>query len=887
LGTRNGAWSKTIKIPGTNHNNSILGNVFNINLTTFDFDPLKKVDVQQIVDGQVIFEGTFQLRKINKKWLSSTEFKVEYDCSVKNDASSLFADLSGKFLTDLDLSQYDHFFKEQTVIDSFNSGNYLDGYQYFLGFNGSDVDYWGRNFIPAVYARTYLDAIINEAGYSYDFPEMDELNFNNLIIPFNGEVYSPAIDRKFLFRAGTDTLSTYNLYQNFGNGLAPNQSYSNAGYPDTPIRYNDTQNPPLNFIDNSGVYNTTLYRYDVSAFTGSMDFTYNVRGQIGLTVSGGTPETTQIIGDVFLNPRARVKVYDANGVVLGIIGELDLTDDASTVSNLNVNGADLGPILFFSFVPVREINATGSATFSSGIFGGNAAYIQVEMQSVIFGQSNFLGAFGPSSLAPNGGGHFTTFQFRQDQSNSVVDNVLFNTASSEIAEDTQIYTSTLVPKEYKQSEFLLDLSKMFNLYIYQDTSDNKRVIIKTRDRFYADGDNLDWNEKIDLKSVDLEFLSNTQKKIKKLTYAPDDEDVTLKEYQEFTRETYGQLRYVFENEHIRDTDEMITTFSPTVTIYANGMYLPYIDSQEPNNNVRILQIGDVLKGQWNYVQYQPNPQGVFLPSKTPYQAYRHAGMLWPNPIDPELDISFGTPQYFAYPVSLMTNANLYNRFYRNQLQILERGKILRAEFRLTAADIATIKFDERIWLLESWWNINRIIDFDATKPGLTRVELVSADSALPEFIAGQFTIESGSASNFYGKAAQAPQGKNEFGPGTSNIGIWGKENVINAGSGNIVVVGDRNAVRGREQIVLGQDNQVSGQNVAVLGIEGGRFDESNRVYLATPIVVSNFIQAGRDEVLSPFPDAKTINYVSGSRDEVRNLGFHSMENQIQAGRNSI
>jgi hypothetical protein len=871
LGTRNGQWSKTIKLPGTNHNNDVLGSVFNINLSTFDFDPLKKVNVKQVVDGQVVFQGIFQLRKIHKKYSSPTEYKIEYDCTVKNDASSLFSDLSGKFLTDLNMSSYDHMFTQSLVTASIQNGNYIDGYQYFLGYNGFETDYYGKNLIPAVYARTYLDKIIEEAGYFYEFPEAEELNFNNLIIPFNGEYYAPALDRKYLFKAGVSTQVDYPMMQHVGNGITFNNNFTY--FPETPFRYDDDNEPQYNWLDVSGLYNETLYRYDVSGFQGTMDFTTRLRGQIGITPNGPAG-VVDIKGYVRLRPNLKVRVRDANGTLLLTLLDRDILPDDQERFDDNITGLTTG-----QFNPVRDINIEDTAVYSS-VLTPNAAYIEVTLSTFVTFQGNFLGSW-------DGGNTYTTlFSLRQFASENGQDNVFFNQPSAEIGEGTEIFMSTVVPKEYKQSEFLLDLAKMHNLYIYQDPTNEKRVILKTRDRFYADGSVIEWNDKIDMSTIDIDFLSNSQNKIKKLTYADDSDDVLLKAYQEQTREVYGQLRYVFENEFTRDTDEMKTVLSSTPTIYANGLYLPYIDSEKPNNNVRILQIGYPLEGDWQYVKFGA-VSGIITPIKTPYTTYRHAGMVWPTPLDPELDISFGTPQYFAYPIERMTNANLYNRFYRNQLQILERGKMLKAKFRLTASDIATLEFNERIYLLESWWNINRIIDWDVTKPGLTQVELVSADSGLPPFIPGQFFIESSSASQYYGKAAEVPHGKNEFGPGTSNTKIFGKDNLVHPNSGNLIIIGDRNSVSGRESLVLGTANQVSGKNVAVLGITGSRFDESDRVYMTTPVIISPFISAGRDEVLSAFPDAKVVNLVSGSRDEVRELGTHSIENIIFSGKDRV
>jgi hypothetical protein len=62
--------------------------------------------------------------------------------------------------------------------------------------------------------------------------------------------------------------------------------------------------------------------------------------------------------------------------------------------------------------------------------------------------------------------------------------------------------------------------------------------------------------------------------------------------------------------------------------------------------------------------------------------------------------------------------------------------MLVAYFNLNEADIQTLKLNDKIRIDNSWWNINKVIDYDANSESPTKVELISIDTEidLPPFI---------------------------------------------------------------------------------------------------------------------------------------------------------
>jgi hypothetical protein len=59
---------------------------------------------------------------------------------------------------------------------------------------------------------------------------------------------------------------------------------------------------------------------------------------------------------------------------------------------------------------------------------------------------------------------------------------------------------------------------------------------------------------------------------------------------------------------------------------------------------------------------------------------------------------------------------------------INSGKMLTAMFNLKDTDIQALRLNDKIRIDNSWWNINRVIDYNANANQLTQVELISIDS---------------------------------------------------------------------------------------------------------------------------------------------------------------
>ena len=285
-----------------------------------------------------------------------------------------------------------------------------------------------------------------------------------------------------------------------------------------------------------------------------------------------------------------------------------------------------------------------------------------------------------------------------------------------------------------------------------------------------------------------------------------------------------------------------------------------------------------------------------------------------DPINSRYDLNFGQSTTY-FPYETLTNNNLFNLYYKNQFDEItsKDSRIITAQFYLNAADIADFKFSDTIFIDDQYYKVNKINNYDPTKNGLTTVELIksglenvtikrisdTAPTNNPIEVPGDAidivergqqpfltalsnntntikrpnSIVGGSDNTVYGEAVLIVGNDNRV--SSNDNFILGSNNAINFSSNGVLVVGDSNNVASGVQnsIIFGSNTSVVNSNTLQI----------NQKF----IVTSNFISAGRDEVLNMYFDNKPINYISASFDMVREFGSQDPVNYITSGRDQI
>jgi hypothetical protein len=281
-----------------------------------------------------------------------------------------------------------------------------------------------------------------------------------------------------------------------------------------------------------------------------------------------------------------------------------------------------------------------------------------------------------------------------------------------------------VPQKIKQSDFVKSIFQMYNLFADVDPSQPNNIILTHRDEYYDNGTERDWTYKLAKdREQNLEFLPDVSNKRLVLTYKPD-KDTPNTLYIDATKEIYGQQEYIFNSEYVKDVDTKELIFSPTPIAQTTfGAVVPMIDGQAPKTNIRILYDG----GEQTCGSYDIIESGVTgTYGVTTYPAITH----FDDALTPSFDINFGTCDFYYYNPQTLTNNTLYNMYWRRTINQINDGKMLTAFFYLKENDIHSLKLNDKIRIDNSWWNINRVIDYNANTDGLTKVELISVDTEL-------------------------------------------------------------------------------------------------------------------------------------------------------------
>jgi hypothetical protein len=342
---------------------------------------------------------------------------------------------------------------------------------------------------------------------------------------------------------------------------------------------------------------------------------------------------------------------------------------------------------------------------------------------------------------------------------------------------------------------------MYNLYVTEDPNSETNLILLHRDAYYDSGKAVDWtNLLMKDKEQSVIFIPELNNKKLRLTHKADT-DSPNKVYTDVTREIYGQVEVTFENEYVKGIDVKETIFSPTpVQPTVFGAFLPLLNGAAPKTNIRILfDNGELTAQDVNILSGYDTVTATG--GKYPYLS--HFGGA--DPLNPTFDINFAECQYYYYQVAQNTNNNLYNIYWRRTVAQINGGKLLTAYFYLRENDIQLMELNDKIRIDNSWWSINKVIDYNANNLQPTKVELISLETEidLPTFYSGTTTPVGP------GDGTQIQSIMNTY-RSTTNVTTNNNDSII-IGSGN--VVGD-----GLRALVVGDGLSIENDGIATTNL---------------------------------------------------------------------
>ncbi len=685
---RTGTFSKTIVLAGTDNNNQLLNHYYDVNIDAGTFDVSQLTYCQVMQNDVVIMENAvLQLISVNKSQLTDAhEQIVNYEVLIKDTKAELFTAITNAELTDLDFSDLNHFSNSTSIIASFGFTQ-ANGYKYVLPYD-TDALYNVRQIKPAIYAKTYFDRIFANAGFTYTWTDLQNARFDKLLIPYNGD--ENQIDWTDYKVLAENTYTTTNAQPATGSFIPFWEQLDNW----------------TEILDTQGIFDPVTGEYtaptDVDpAASQSYEFKFNITYNIVFNNTGANP-VRPVFYNTTLGAYAPIPRY--------FYPYLRATNITGSIANLT-------PILIDSYIAsgttIYGAYANVGVTTPSGyITAGDLLKIRAGISSQMQNNLHYW---------QTAGGVNTRVDINIDITDIKLE-IIPNSNTQPIG--GFVTMNQYVPVKIKQSDFVKSVFQMYNLFVDVDPNQPNNIILTHRDEYYDNGAQKDWTYKLAKdREQNLEFLPDVSNKRLILTYKQDN-DTPNTLYFEATREIYGQQEYIFNSEYVKDVDTKELIFSPTPIAQTTfGAVVPMIDGQAPKTNIRILYDGgeqpcgsyDIIDGGLT------GTYGV-----TTYPAITH----FDNALTPSFDINFGTCDFYYYNPQTLTNNTLYNLYWRRTINQINEGKMLTAFFKLTENDIHGLKLSDKIRIDNSWWNINRVIDYNANTEGLTKVELISADSEL-------------------------------------------------------------------------------------------------------------------------------------------------------------
>ena len=905
---RSTSYSKTIQCPGTQNNDEIFGQIYDFNISNgydgtepnidVNFNPNKKAEASVQADGIEVMRGSIQLRKIKRK-----KSDYIYEVVFVGRLVDIFGVLGDKQLNGfefdeatqtnlpyIDFSDLNHYYTQGNQEASWTSP-FGEGYVYpmidygkYIGFDGSGLrKYFVTDFKPAIYLKDIVDRIFAFAQFTYSSSFLSSAFFKRLIVPVNKMLTMPVEDT-------TDKLFF------IGKGYTQN------------LIWIDEQNP-LEVVGNGDYFNNYTWGSRVMFSRETSPYYDNGPAPDGNYLI--PPDYYHVINDYWkwlVLPQA-AGTYELTSTV-----QLKCTE-AGSIDILRANTGEENRESFSGKIQIvrkrdgyTSIIAEESWSFALGITQGfveptleldtNVVYqtLTVTAQSVLAITGDEFYTIIKSDPQFSGYTNYFRAYYREsgwiDESTGtkpywvnldIIAGSFRNTYLNEgLAEGEFLNINDNVP-EVGMADLILSVINMFNLYVLPDPDNDKNLLIETRDDFYEAGGVKDWTHKVDhSKEVTLEPLALLTANEYEYTYT-EDSDYYNERYQDSHGHTYGRARIDIDNDFLNNTNTTEVVFSPTPLVNDNPsnriigkIYDSDIEegAQPTDHNIRVLYYAGLLESipkwihasdinNWNYKLEYP-----------------YAGHLT-HPLAPSQDINFGVPNELFYSSNsytgtlLYTNDNLFNRYHRRGLleATNKDSKLLTAYLYLEPLDIHKLDFRDQIVIDNSYWRINRIMDFNPFNEDLTKVELIKVITKEPLKFEST-PIGGGGGTGPIGPIRPITKRQRKNGNYSPLFGgvVRGNDNTVEDGVTSFMVQGNRNRVKtGSTDITIsGDDNIVEGglRGVRLINTNGVTVTESNTTFV-------NNRQQESSEVLD------------GGLDTVRRIGGGSNIFTVDGGENIV
>ena len=681
--------SQNFRIPGTPKNNDFFGSQYNVNISG-TFNPKKKATAVLSYDTLPQIVGYIQLKNVI---VQKGRF-VEYEVVLFGDVANFGAEVGDKKLEDYTtfLATLDHDFTAANVRLSW-ANNLLGGdvvyplidwgANYYGGdglsgsgqnitevIDGSKLNQWK----PAIKLKAIIDAIFAEEGFTYtsDF-FTNNTDFAKLIIPCPGA-------KGATFSQGGALANEFTTQM-----VTPQPSGTT-----TNLVVATNTRTPLNIfgvgLSDGGFDNGS----DFGTATDAAGFSYNYyqvpsNGSYSLNyILGFTPSSP------FILEYSIEKCPNTNFIL-----------SETTVIENNLGVLESGFNQVSSGSPINTFLESGD-------------YVRIVFKQISGSSITF--AFTSSPLDNNGIQSL---------------NCYFNARPTNDFVSGQNVDFTECMPDLKAIDLFNSITKMFNLIIIPDPVNETNLLIEPYDTWIAGGDIVDWTDKLDI-SKDIQLTPTTELQTENLLFTyKEGEDILNKLTKENANRVYGRKLIDQTNNDFAKGErkvELDFVATPSNLIPDTAMIIPKLVDKlgapiEPKP--RILAWHGLIPAGVQWYFHEMNLTGTPVISNETFYAkashYLQSEFITLNGDD--LNWGMETPYHY---IQSAPEGTLYKKYWENFVDEIynENARIMKANFKITSADIFKFKFNDKIWIKDSYWRINKINGWTITDSKTVQVELL-------------------------------------------------------------------------------------------------------------------------------------------------------------------
>jgi hypothetical protein len=358
-----------------------------------------------------------------------------------------------------------------------------------------------------------------------------------------------------------------------------------------------------------------------------------------------------------------------------------------------------------------------------------------------------------------------------------------------------------IDPEITQRAFLKDIIERFNLLIITDPNDPTNLIIEPYNDYLADGDIKYWTDKLDLsKEIVVKDTTTLQKKTIHLTDQEDD-DLYNKEFKERFPDVnvYGHLKIDeinndFATGEMKNTsifspfinsqvfaseDTQIGTYLPNFSpqyeisyeqrdgqtepkvvktkpklFYYNGAATTVLDTAGSSTSYNLHRVynnsGTVTVTAFNFTTYPVCSPFDITPSSNIYTLTSSTKSLYWNSSPPLV----GNLSVFNFNDSVGSwfNNALYGLYWKNYIDSLysTEARIMECYLNLSEVDIFNFKFNDEIFIKDTYWRILNISNYQVGAQASTKVTLLKIVDSLVQCEGCDYVLGEINGNNTFG-----------------------------------------------------------------------------------------------------------------------------------------